>query len=166
MTNDERLCLETWELRTLAVFDRTNHHVHDDFIKWKHFRVTGPLWVFPSQRPVTRSFDAFFGLRLKKRLSKQSRCQWFETPSRLLWHHCNVIVSTIKQKRNIFTAIYRWLICYSKSTYDCFWRSEIETYPFDKHEKTEMIKLNRVNKIRLQWTCTLRMNTSKRNFMT
>ena len=27
---------------------------------------------FPAQRPVTRSFDAFFDLRLNKRLSKQS----------------------------------------------------------------------------------------------
>ena len=27
---------------------------------------------FPSQRPVTRSFDVFFDLRLNKRLSKQS----------------------------------------------------------------------------------------------
>ena len=44
---------------------------------------------FPSQRPVTRSFDAFFDLLLNKQLSKQSRCRWFETPSRSLWHHCN-----------------------------------------------------------------------------
>ena len=43
------------------------------------FRVTGPLCgnspvtgEFPSQRPVTRSFDVFFDLRLNKRLSKQS----------------------------------------------------------------------------------------------
>ena len=28
---------------------------------------------FPSQRPVTQSFDVFFDLRLNKRLSKQSR---------------------------------------------------------------------------------------------
>ena len=28
---------------------------------------------FPSQRPATRSFDGFFGLRRNKRLSKQSR---------------------------------------------------------------------------------------------
>ena len=41
---------------------------------------------FPSQRPVTRSFDVFFDLRLNKRLSKQSRSWWFETPS--LWCHC------------------------------------------------------------------------------
>ena len=27
---------------------------------------------FPIQRPVTRSFDVFFDLRLNKRLSKQS----------------------------------------------------------------------------------------------
>ena len=27
---------------------------------------------FPAQRPVTRSFDVFFDLRLNKRLSKQS----------------------------------------------------------------------------------------------
>ena len=31
------------------------------------FRVTGPL--FPTQRPVTRSFDVFFDLRLNKRLT-------------------------------------------------------------------------------------------------
>ena len=41
------------------------------------FRVTGHLcgesighqWI-PTQRPVTRSFDVFFDLRLNKRLSK------------------------------------------------------------------------------------------------
>ena len=42
------------------------------------FRVTGPLCgeftgpgEFPTQRPVTWSFDVFFDLRLNKRLSKQ-----------------------------------------------------------------------------------------------
>ena len=44
---------------------------------------------FPAQRPVTRSFDVFFDLRLNKRLSKQSRGWWFETLSRPLWRHCN-----------------------------------------------------------------------------
>ena len=47
---------------------------------------------FPSQRPVTRSFDVFlyvFYLRLNKRLSKHSGRWWFETPSRSLWRHCN-----------------------------------------------------------------------------
>ena len=45
---------------------------------------------FPSQRPVTRSFDAFFDLRLNKWLNQQSRGWWFETPSPSLWRHCNV----------------------------------------------------------------------------
>ena len=44
---------------------------------------------FPAQRPVTRSFDVFFGLRLNKQLSKQSWGWWFETPSRLLRRHRN-----------------------------------------------------------------------------
>ena len=44
---------------------------------------------FPSQRPMTRSFDVFFNLLLDKRLSKQSWGWWFETPSRSLWRHCN-----------------------------------------------------------------------------
>ena len=45
---------------------------------------------FPTQRPVTRSFDVLFDLRLNKRLSKHSWGWWFETPSRPLWRHCNV----------------------------------------------------------------------------
>ena len=42
------------------------------------FRITGPLCgeftgpgEFPTQRPVTRSFDVLFDMRLTKRLSKQ-----------------------------------------------------------------------------------------------
>ena len=61
------------------------------------FRVTGPLCgnspvsgEFPAQRPVTRSFDAFFHLRLNKRLSKLSSGWWFETPSLPWWRQCNV----------------------------------------------------------------------------
>ena len=55
------------------------------------FRVTGPCAVTPpgTQRPVTRSFDDFFDLRLNKRLSKQPWGWWFETLSWSLWRHCN-----------------------------------------------------------------------------
>ena len=62
------------------------------------FRVTGPLCgeftgpgEFPTQRPVTQSFDVFFDLRLNKRLSKQPWGWWFETLSWSLWRHCNVV---------------------------------------------------------------------------
>ena len=44
---------------------------------------------FPARRPVTRSFDVFFDLRLNKRLSKQSWGWWFETLLRPLWRQCN-----------------------------------------------------------------------------
>ena len=60
------------------------------------FRVTGPLCgeftgpgEFPTQRPMTQSFDVFFDLRLNKPLSKQSQGWWFETLSRSLWRHRN-----------------------------------------------------------------------------
>ena len=44
---------------------------------------------FPAKRPVTRSFDVFFDLRLNKRLRKQSWGWWFETLSRPLCRHFN-----------------------------------------------------------------------------
>ena len=44
---------------------------------------------FPSQKSEPRGFEVFFDLSLNKRLSKQSRRQWFETPSRSLWRHYN-----------------------------------------------------------------------------
>ena len=44
---------------------------------------------FPTQRPVTRSFDIFFDLRLNKRLSKQSWGWWFQRLSCPLWRQCN-----------------------------------------------------------------------------
>ena len=71
---------------------------------WRHqmktFSVLLPLCAgnspvtceFPSQRPVTRSFDVFFDLPLNKRLRKQSWVWWFETPSCSLWRHYNGIM--------------------------------------------------------------------------
>ena len=44
---------------------------------------------FPSQKPMTRSFDVFFYLRLNQQLSKQWRRRRFETPSLSLCLHCN-----------------------------------------------------------------------------
>ena len=74
---------------------KVNHHMMTSS-NGNIFRVTGPLWgnspvigEFSSQRPVTRSFYVFLDLRLNKRLSKQSWDWWFETPSGLLWRHCN-----------------------------------------------------------------------------
>ena len=64
------------------------------------FRVTGHLCgeftgpgELPTQRPVTRSFDVFFHLRLNKRLSKQPWGWWFETLYWSLWRHRNAELS-------------------------------------------------------------------------
>ena len=62
----------------------------------RFFCVTGPCGGGDS--PVTGEFPAseaelwcfLCDLPLNKRLSKQSRRRWFETPSRTLWRHCNV----------------------------------------------------------------------------
>ena len=58
------------------------------------FRVPGPLCEeftgpgeFPTQRPVTRSFDVFFDLRLKKRLSKQKNKQDPHADGAHVWRH-------------------------------------------------------------------------------
>ena len=62
------------------------------------FRVTGHFagnspgtGEFPAQRPVTRSFDVFFDLRLNKRLNKQWWGWCFGTPSSPLGSHSNVM---------------------------------------------------------------------------
>ena len=47
---------------------------------------------FPSQKPVTQSFDVFFDLRLNKWLSKQSWGRWFQMPPHPLWRYCNVLI--------------------------------------------------------------------------
>ena len=72
-------------------------HYHDDVIKWKHILrywpfvqgIHGPPVNSPHKRQW-RSFDVFFDLRMNKRLSKQWRGWWFDTPSHSLWRHCTV----------------------------------------------------------------------------
>ena len=57
-------------------------------IQWQFVRGIHRLPVHsPHKGAVTRSFDIY--LRLNKRLSKQSRRRWCDTPSRSWWRHCN-----------------------------------------------------------------------------
>ena len=67
---------------------------------------------FPAQRPVTRSFDAFFDLRLNKRLSEQSWGWWFETLSCPLWRHRNgFTIHWIPRKILHITYIFNGITC-------------------------------------------------------
>ena len=69
---------------------------------------------FPSQRPVTLSFDVFFYLRLNKRLSKQSRHRLFATPWHSLWRHCHAVGSPLLVFINFHRDTFiRWRIRWS-----------------------------------------------------
>ena len=90
-------CPKNYDLIS-PICGESNCREHDDVIKWKHFpRYWAFVWgihrspLNSPQRPVARSFDVFYDLRLNKRLSKQARRWWFEMPSRSLWRHCNEI---------------------------------------------------------------------------
>ena len=61
---------------------------------------------FHAQRPVTRSFDVFFDLRLNKRLSKQSWGWWFETLSRPFWRHRKIVRALYCLSNNVLSFIY------------------------------------------------------------
>ena len=69
---------------------------------------------FPSQRPVTQSFDVLFDLRLNYRWSKQSERRWFEAPSRPLWRHFNVKWTRLQRISlkylHLVLSVYEWLI--------------------------------------------------------
>ena len=60
---------------------------------------------FPSQRPVMRSFDVFFDLRLDERWSKQSWGWWFETPPCPLWRHSlwHKYIAVSLRQRNVYS---------------------------------------------------------------
>ena len=59
---------------------------------------------FPTQSPVTRSFDVFFDLGLNKRLSKRPWGWWFQTISWSLWRHRNDLIAVI----SLLTLANRW----------------------------------------------------------
>ena len=111
--------------------------LHDDVIKWKHFprywpfvrEFTGHRWI-PAQRPVTRSFYAYFDLRLNKGLGKQSWGWWFETLPRPLWRHsndcfspyfCGMYISRVWyiQNNNIFKTVLSFIPYDQLSLFSC-----------------------------------------------
>ena len=109
---------------------------HDDVIKWKPFSALLVICVgnskvpgeFPAQRPVTRSFDVFFDLRL----NKQSWGWWFETLPRSLWRHCNVLCAFSKQ-----SAILKFIL-----KIEANWAAELyNVYP-DASDRVQLVYAN------------------------
>ena len=101
--NRRHNCLKVyyWILINISII-LTNEYSAPQYSWWRHQMETFSALLalcegnppatggFPSQRPVTRSFDVFFNLRLNKCLGKQSIRRRFETPSRSLWRDCIV----------------------------------------------------------------------------
>ena len=56
----------------------------------------------------------FFYLRLNKRLSKQSIAWWFETLSRPLWRHCNVVSLLPRRLSTIRTIRHSWTLVFTR----------------------------------------------------
>ena len=86
------------------------------------FHVSGPLCVeftgpgeFPTQKPVTQSFDVFFDLHLNKRLSKHPWGWWFETPSWSLWRQCNAF----HRQPEYWQICIRYISAWSASSLHC-----------------------------------------------
>ena len=101
---------------------------HDDVIKWEQFP---RYWDFVGgihRSPVNSTHKGqcrgalIFSLicTLNNRLSKQSRCWWFEKPTRSLWRHCNGYLSHNNNQEK-----YRFLILHLAST---FWIREHQRY--------------------------------------
>ena len=77
---------------------------------------------FPAQRPVTRSFDVFFDLRLNKRFSKQSWGWWFETLRRPLWRIVMLtsFIGAISIRACTFSGKISFTSCVTKHIHDKF----------------------------------------------
>ena len=92
--------MEHWQTTTKHSTSWWRHQMETFFVLLALCAGNSPVTVeFPVQRPVTRRFDVFFDLCLNKRLSKQWRGWWFETPSRPFWRHCNVLITCIISTR-------------------------------------------------------------------
>ena len=98
--------METGELtRKMFPFDDDvitipNHH--NDVIKSKHLPCYWPFvkeihrWPVASPHKGQWRGALMFSLICAKRLSKQSRRRWFETPLPSIWRHCIVGLITLK----------------------------------------------------------------------
>ena len=74
---------------------------HDVVIKWKHFPCYMPFvrWIRKDQRHA--ALISYFICAWTNVKAKNSRRRWFETPSRSLWRHCNLVSHSAHTDKNI-----------------------------------------------------------------
>ena len=115
---------------------------------------------FPTQWPVTRSFDVFFDLDMWKLLSKQSWCWLFETTSRPLWRHCNVLLiwyccNTCRYCHRQGAVLYtNGTTTYSKwHTSQLLWRLTIQVLAVTRSSHAMVIRVAVGNHMKSRNTC-------------
>ena len=97
---------DEWQLENDLEYLRSQNPIKCDGVpSWRHQMETFSALLaiyagnspvpgdFPAQRPVTRSFDVFFDLRLNNQLSEQSWGWRFKTLSCPLLRHSNAVLS-------------------------------------------------------------------------
>ena len=90
-----------------SLFSWWRHQMEAFFALLAFCAVNSPVTgEFPAQRPVTRSFNVFFDLRLNQQMRKQWRGLWFETTSRSLWCHFNDNNSVISGRGDQFNVVF------------------------------------------------------------
>ena len=124
---------QLWRHLSTDCWRREKMSLHDDVIIWKQFP---RYWSFvrgihrsPMNSPHKGQWRGALMFSLTcvwtKRLSKQSRRRWFETPSHSLWHYCN-------ERRKWRTPI-PVLVSVVGMTLAMFNRIEIGVYPASCH---------------------------------
>ena len=108
---------------------------YDDVIEWKHFRSYSPFVRGIHRWPVNsphkgqwhRALFFFFDMHLIKRLGKQSRRRWFETPSHWLCRHCDG--NTVCEMGAPFRdPCVTQPICIFLQIWLCWWLTGIQTF--------------------------------------
>ena len=101
---------------------------------------------FPTQRPVTRSFDVYFDLRPNKRLSKQSLGWWFEMLSPPLWRHRNAVNKTpymaFIDLERAFDCVRRHVIWLLLRQFDVEWQVHLIQSVYENDRSKELVVCN------------------------
>ena len=114
----------------------TGQYDHDDVKRKKFFRVTAALWVEASgHRGLWRGALMFFlfafFLHLNKRLSKQSKHRWFDTPSR-----------SLRRRRKDMQIKIVCLLISIRLAYEKFLYSVIDGFPSQSTNSTQKVAMS------------------------
>ena len=103
-----------WSVAVVITHDKVTE-THDDVIKWTHFPLYWPFVWGIHRSPVNFPHKgqwrgalifSLICMRLTKRLCKQSRRRWFETPSCSLWRHFNDHLGNIGLETRLISSAY------------------------------------------------------------